>query len=619
MKPDWHFLIGGSGRVSSEGMADPLRNTELKPEELLIREAFQNSIDETIKNGAGLTFRIEAKKLEGEEKLNFISKLKFNDIKEKSKLFDVANNWYRKGLVTLDQFDDPNIPLRVLQISDHNANGLGGKWNIGQSIKDRFFNLVLSITKTKKQEEIDGDFLGSYGFGKMVFALSSNLRTMLYYSHFPKDERSGEDEKRLMASAFLPSFFEEEDELEFTGQAYFGLNSGQDNNPRRPITGKDADTFLRDLGFQPREQGDFGTTVIVPDCSLKIADLGKAVEKWWWPLLIQDNANKDFNIELIEDDGSRYEVNPKSREELFPFISAANNSNDNFSADKKADTRELKINVTTNDGVRQNKNPGKLSLLKLSKGSEIGLQNSVAIIRDNLVIEYWDNAFREDGHGAVGVFSVSNADRELKKIFTFSEPPAHDKISENHNRLMDNFGQYGSDVIRLAKNQIKEKSRDFQTTLEQVSTTNNTDALAFLDDLLGPLIKPRKKGPNPPPPRSEPRIQSIQKKSKVFSADGVHFSELEYELGLVDEANVEEMEFDLLLTCSILKDDVQVRDKILKITMIDEGRERPVEPGQTQKVTLKKGSKIKGLARSQIHPSWIISWGLRLDKSEHSE
>ena len=53
--------------------------------------------------------------------------------------------------------------------------------------------------------------------------------------------------------------------------------------------------------------------------------------------------------------------------------------------------------------------------------------------------------------------------------------------------------------------------------------------------------------------------------------------------------------------------------------MIDEGRERPVEPGQTQKVILKKGSKVKGLARSQIHPSWIISWGLRLDKSEHSE
>ena len=31
MEPSWHFLIGGSGRVSSEGMADPLRNTDLKP------------------------------------------------------------------------------------------------------------------------------------------------------------------------------------------------------------------------------------------------------------------------------------------------------------------------------------------------------------------------------------------------------------------------------------------------------------------------------------------------------------------------------------------------------------------------------------------------------------
>ena len=72
MEPSWHFLIGGSGRVSSEGMADPLRNTDLKPEELLVRESLQNSIDETINNGGGLKFKIEAKKLVGAEKFNFI-------------------------------------------------------------------------------------------------------------------------------------------------------------------------------------------------------------------------------------------------------------------------------------------------------------------------------------------------------------------------------------------------------------------------------------------------------------------------------------------------------------------------------------------------------------------
>ena len=272
---------------------------------------------------------------------------------------------------SLHRFDDPDTPLRILQISDHNANGLGGKWNIGQSIKDRFFNLVLSITKTKKQDEVEGDFLGSYGFGKMVFALSSDLRTMLYYSHFPKDERSGEDQKGC-ASAFLPSFFEQEpNELEFTGQAYFGLASGLDHNPRKPITNDDADTFFKDLGFQPREQGDYGTTIIVPDCSLQIADLGKAVEKWWWPLLIQDSASQRLTIELIEDDGTTYEVNPRSREDLFPFISAANNSKDNFTASKKAETKEIKINVADNDGAKKNRKPGTLSNLKLSKGSEI--------------------------------------------------------------------------------------------------------------------------------------------------------------------------------------------------------------------------------------------------------
>ena len=193
--------------------------------------------------------------------------------------------------------------------------------------------------------------------------------------------------------------------------------------------------------------------------------------------------------------------------------------------------------------------------------------------------------------------------RKEKKIVTFSEPPAHDKLSENHNRLIENFGQYGSDYIRLTKNQIKEKSRDFQTTLEQTSTDKNTDALSFLDDLLGPLIKPRKKGVGMF--LIQIRGYKLFKEYKVFSKDGEHFSEIKYTLGLVDEADIEEMEFDLMLTCSILKDDIQVKDKALKVTVIREEQETVIEPGQVQKITLKKGSKFKGLARVKYHETGL--------------
>ena len=77
--------------------------------------------------------------------------------------------------------------------------------------------------------------------------------------------------------------------------------------------------FQRSRVSSPRK-GDYGTTIIVPDCSL-VADLGKAVEKWWWPLLMQDSASQKLTIELIEDDGTIYEVNPQSRGSV-SFISS---------------------------------------------------------------------------------------------------------------------------------------------------------------------------------------------------------------------------------------------------------------------------------------------------------
>ena len=249
MNLDWHFLLGGSGRISAASMADPLKNTHLKPEELLVREALQNSIDETINNGTGLTFKIQARRLSGQAKAKFVEGLQLRQLQQNASLFESNNNWFRKGHECLENLDDLNKPIRILEISDHNANGLGGKWNLGQSIQDRFFNLVLSITKTKKQEESSASQLGSYGFGKMVFALSSNLRTMVYYSHFPQAERSGDANRRLLATSFLPNFFDEAKELEYTGQAYFGIDSDQDNNPKKPLVNGAADSFFEKLVY----------------------------------------------------------------------------------------------------------------------------------------------------------------------------------------------------------------------------------------------------------------------------------------------------------------------------------------------------------------------------------
>ena len=143
--------------------------------------------------------------------------------------------------------------------------------------------------------------------------------------------------------------------------------------------------------------------------------------------------------------------------------------------------------------------------------------------------------------------------------------------------------------MRLMLNQIREKCRDFQTTLSQIKKSNKSDVLSFLDEMLGPLIKPRKAGmPEPPEPSS--RIQTIQKSSKIVSEDGNYFTELNFDLGLVDEADLDAIDFNLALTCAVLSDDTQTTDHNLKIEMgyYESSETDTVEPGELKGCNAKK-------------------------------
>ena len=208
-------------------------------------------------------------------------------------------------------------------------------------------------------------------------------------------------------------------------------------------------------------------------------------------------------------------------------------------------------------------------------------------------------------------------DPNLKRIVTFSEPPAHDKLQENHNRLIEIYGQDGSDFIRLTLGQIREKCRDFQAALAQVKRTRNNDALSFLDDLLGPLIKPRKSGP-PKPPEPSSRAPTIQKSQQTVTLDGVSYTKLSLELGLSEETEFDEVDFILDLSCAVVRDDNHTTDKLLEVLVgsDDSVTEQLLKPGEKLPVTLQKREKLSLWAKAEIHPSWRAQWGILLDKAE---
>lgn len=304
-------------------MADPLRGTNLTETEVLVREAVQNSLDERRSDAARpVRIRFDWHSLTGADKHAFVKNLHLRELSKRRTLFRTSHNWFARGQEALNLIDDPDASLPVLSISDFNTTGLGGRWNRRGSKNDRFFNLVLSIGGSLKwddQEGIDSPrSLGSYGYGKMAFAMCSDIRAVIYYSTFSPDDHSADSQCRAMASAFLPPH--SVGDCDYAGQAYFGIDSGDERIPRKPLLEEAAHEWIRKLGLPTRQNDDTGTTVVIPAVCSTMHEIVKCCETWWWPRMRDPDPVRCVNFEFFEAGKRLNGFNPRSRSELSPFI-----------------------------------------------------------------------------------------------------------------------------------------------------------------------------------------------------------------------------------------------------------------------------------------------------------
>ena len=159
--------------VPADQMANPLQHTRLSDAELLMREAIQNSADERREDTSGpVRFSVRRRQYRGEEKSALVSKFGLAEIAERAKSFPEAHGWFKYEETCLSCLNDLDVPISALLLTDHNTNGLGGNWRTSEGVNSRFYNLVLSIYASNKLEDA-GDLLGSYGVGKMVYAVTS--------------------------------------------------------------------------------------------------------------------------------------------------------------------------------------------------------------------------------------------------------------------------------------------------------------------------------------------------------------------------------------------------------------------------------------------------------------
>jgi len=616
----WDFLRDGAGILPASNLADPLRGSNLSPTDLLVREAVQNSLDERrVASDGPIRVRFERRVLSGSEKQCFVDSLDLAALANRQRYFRNAHNWYGRGETVLAAIANLDVPLPVLTVSDFNTNGLGGHWNRRRSRKDRFFNLVLSIGGSLKWEDEDQDdadavrTLGSYGYGKMVFALNSDIRVVAYHSTFPADPHTAGVRCRAMATAFLPQHTI--DTTDYAGKAYYGVDSNESANPRKPLEHSEALDWARSLGFPNRSENDPGTTVMVPAARATMEEIIASCERWWWPRMQDRDCNRQVEFEFVDENNILFGAKPRSRPELSPFIDCYKL----LKAHEPGDGYDIRdVRVKPSGGVRRS---GRLALKAMRErpdGAQVNdLTNCIALIREGLVIRYESGLAHEDRPPVVGVFEP-DADPENRQAFVFSEPPAHDDWVENGDRLRGKYA-WGQDFIRLTKGRIRNLTRDFQARQERVAPVKRTDAAEFLRRALRDLFAVPGMGPRPlEPPSARARAFTVEIQASKRIASGSSLDDVvTFRIGLSEHVSENDgpINVNLVVAFVVLADDVgRPMDALTPLVTVQGQIHQGFEKRKAVPLILKKGEPIRGEARVGVHPAWKTKWEISVER-----
>ena len=590
--PGWHFLRSRAMALSAEDMANPLRSTRLSKGELLMRETIQNSIDER-SGDAAVRFVISRFSLKGVAKRNVVERLRLREIRDRARYFPEHHGWFRDADGCVRSLEDPDVPLPILSLADHGTNGLGGEWNRGMSSQNRFHNLVLSIGGSAKLMA-DG-MLGSHGLGKMVYALASNLRTVAYYSTFRPDKGSGDHHARFLATGFFPKHRTEQG-IEFTGHAFLGTPSEDDEYPTAPLVDDDADRFVESLGLPTRSLGNPGLTVFLLDCPLTVDELRTACEMYWWPRLIDDRSPDYVTLEFMDQGSAPSRIRPATNSRLRPFMNCYRNLRDGQDPPGYETVK-----------LPKKGKPGGILCLQgqdtTANGEGDNLCNAIALVRRGLVVRYERDYAKEGYPGAIGVFNVS---KDNEKAFAYSEPPAHDEWNPNNDRLLTGMGEEYSKLIRTTLNTIKSAFRDFQIGLQERPQPKPAEDIGFLDDILGPMFRRGPRTRTPPVPHT--RAITIRKVARSERRGLLVRQLLDISVALTAAAEVEERDCLVAIDLQPLVDlNGIARGTVPRIVRREDGGVVADTDLPAFRLTLTR-VRVELTAEALVHPSWRVQW-----------
>lgn len=408
------------GNISAEGIQRLLGTPHLDALQILIRETVQNAWDAGKDLPGSVRYLLRLRYLT-ESQLEFMKTMIFGDLPSYSTTADT----------TISQVLETER-LAVIEICDFGTTGLGGPTRSDEVPRPDqspdFVDFFRNIGSPR--DKVFGG--GTYGYGKSSLYAFSKCQTIIVDS-VAKD--SGEFSRRFMACRVASRYdvISGSEKGRYTGRHWWGRKSA--DSYLDPLTGPEALEFSKSLGMYEREEGELGTSILIPAPRLNSSDLQEVAKTaiqallWFcWPKIVKqaDSSHPPMVFE-VEVDGERIPIpRPESCSPL------------NLLSDSLQSVRK---HVDSCDSIECQRPKKHLGLMHVSRNlrqerpeilnGEDSLIPShlshVALMRPaELVVKYLvGEKLPSEGVEWGGVF-ICSSEHEVEQAFARSEPPAHD-------------------------------------------------------------------------------------------------------------------------------------------------------------------------------------------------
>lgn len=279
--------VGPTGGVTSIGVKNQLGRPQLDPLTVLVREAVQNSWDARSNStapvdiGRPITFGAVGWTMTDPQH-KALRNVIFADFPDKKHL----------GLGAVLQSPGP---LHALVIYDRGTVGLGGPTRADDAAPGEVRDFVdfLRNVGQPPDKELTG---GTYGYGKAAFYRVSHSNTICVHT---RCKYKGHIQSRFICAALGSPYTSTIGSKPYTGRHWWGRDVG---GIAEPLLDEDADKAAEMLGMPSYDGDDLGTTIMILQPFLEIADsqadeyrtpwqamniLAESALFYFWPKMLQ--------------------------------------------------------------------------------------------------------------------------------------------------------------------------------------------------------------------------------------------------------------------------------------------------------------------------------------------